>query len=117
MLFQGKPAHLPCLWALETSFKCWAFPDVILDDVTLMTSYRYLTHGRGAMSMRKAPCLLIYDLRPGTAGTAKRPRLSAANASYLLKGQSGPSIPGDTLVASGRAAKLQPYDQALRRFK
>ena len=48
---------------------------------------------------------------------AKKPRLSRVNAAFLLKGQAGSAVPGDTLVAAAHSAKLQPYDQALRRFK
>ena len=51
----------------------------------------------------------------GSSQLGKRPR--GASAANLLRGQHGRAVPGDTIVAAERTVKLQPFDQALRRFR
>mmetsp|Transcript_5412 Transcript_5412/g.11948 ORF Transcript_5412/g.11948 Transcript_5412/m.11948 type:complete len:530 (-) Transcript_5412:1074-2663(-) len=57
-----------------------------------------------------AAALLPHKLR-------HRPRLTAANFQYFIRGQNAKAAADDFKVAARRKARLQPYDKLLRQFK
>ncbi|KAK9801858.1 hypothetical protein WJX73_002537 [Symbiochloris irregularis] len=47
----------------------------------------------------------------------KKPRLTAANFRYFVRGASERATAGDSVVAAQRGVRLQPYDKLLRKFR
>lgn len=52
-----------------------------------------------------------------SASAPRRPRLTAANFRYFLRGRSERAAEGDLVVAARKRAHLQPYDRLLRKFR
>ena len=75
---------------------------------------------------RQASCVLqpasakgMWLLGAGSTQTKARtkPKLTAANFKYFMRGAGEKAAAGDSIVAARRSIRLQPYDRFLRQFR